>query len=96
MVKNRVGQQIKDALYGSKSHSKKSVELDYLSGQFKQLKMRIRALIESLKLQHVSLLRTNESRLMVSTLRKPLILHSLYFQFNSSIHTETIGCKMCC
>jgi len=66
MVKHRVGQQIKDVILGANKNSKKSAELDYLSSQFKHLKMKIKALIEALKAQHVSLLRMNESRLLVS------------------------------
>ncbi len=66
MVKHRVGQQIKDVILGGNKNTKKSAELDYLSGQFKHLKVKIRSLIEALKAQHLSLLRMNESRLMVS------------------------------
>ena len=67
MVKHRVGQQIKDVILGSKKASKESTELDYLAGQFKHLKQRIRSLIEALKAQHISLLQMNESRLLVSS-----------------------------
>ena len=66
MPKARVGQQIKEALHGKKAASSKSADIDFLTERFKQLKVKIRHLIEALRAQHLSLLRMNESRLLVS------------------------------
>lgn len=68
MVKPRIGQQFKEKILRSPkgASSKNSADLEFLAGQFKQLKIKIRQLIEALKAQHVSLLRMNESRVLVS------------------------------
>ena len=69
MVKARVGQHLKEVLLGSAAHASKSsnlsADLEFLSGQFKRLKLRIKKLIDALKAQHVSLLTMNESRFLV-------------------------------
>eukprot|EP00554_Chaetoceros_debilis_P006407 CAMPEP_0194075512 /NCGR_PEP_ID=MMETSP0149-20130528/2507_1 /TAXON_ID=122233 /ORGANISM="Chaetoceros debilis, Strain MM31A-1" /LENGTH=673 /DNA_ID=CAMNT_0038756017 /DNA_START=37 /DNA_END=2058 /DNA_ORIENTATION=+ len=66
MPKVRVGQQIKEALHGKKAASNKSADIDFLTERFKQLKVKIRHLIEALRAQHLSLLRMNETRLLVA------------------------------
>jgi len=75
MVKSRVAQQLKDVFLSGKS-SNKSEDLDFLASQFKLLKVKIGGLIEALKAQHVSLLRMNQTRLLVSGVRLCKILTS--------------------
>lgn len=65
MVKPRIGQHIKEKILRSPKGLNRSSDIDFLTGQFKQLKQKIKSLIDALKAQHVSLLKMNESRYMV-------------------------------
>lgn len=71
MVKPRIGQHIKEKILRSPKGSNRSSDIDFLTGQFKQLKQKIKNLIDALKAQHVSLLKMNESRYMVG----PVLVH---------------------
>lgn len=65
MKPSRVALQIKEALVPNKGSSNKA-DLDILSEKFSILKHKIKRLIEALKAQHVSLVRINETRVLVS------------------------------
>lgn len=68
MKPSRVALQIKEALVPNKGSSNKA-DLDILSEKFSILKHKIKRLIEALKAQHVSLVRINETRVLVRTVQ---------------------------
>lgn len=65
MVKARIGRRLKEIIMGNESSNKKT-DLELLAGEFNQMKLRIRQLIEALQAQHELFLRINEARLQVS------------------------------
>lgn len=65
MKPSRVALQIKEALVPNKGSSNKA-DLDLLSEKFSNLKHKIKRLVEALKAQHLSLVRINDTRVLVS------------------------------
>jgi len=65
MVKARIGRRLKEIIMGNESSNKKT-DLELLAGEFNQMKLRIRQLIEALQAQHELFLRINEARLQVA------------------------------
>mmetsp|Transcript_13528 Transcript_13528/g.15940 ORF Transcript_13528/g.15940 Transcript_13528/m.15940 type:complete len:122 (+) Transcript_13528:20-385(+) len=65
MVKARIGRRLREIIMGNESSNKKT-HLELLAGEFNQMKLKIRQLIEALQAQHELFLRMNDARLQVA------------------------------